>query len=148
MEKVGRLYHIQTTLVTGHCHRPLVKTLVYSPLVSQEPSRFIAILRLNSICIKCQLLRCKGLVSQSKAMIYLNFGWHYPRDHSIDVEQQQSSCRFAILLQVQFIAPSEKTKQSLLPCLQIASLQNCNLAIKLNPVYSTQNLSVVDSGQS
>ena len=79
---------IQSTLVTGHCHRPLVKTLVNSPLVSQESSRFMTILRRNSICIKCQLLRCKGSVSQSKAMIHLNFSWHYPRNHSIDVEQR------------------------------------------------------------
>lgn len=85
MEKVGRLYHIQTTLVTGHCHRPLVKLHVYSPLVSQEPSILIAILSLNSTDTKCQLLRCKGSVSQ-KALIYLNFGWHYSRDHSVDVE--------------------------------------------------------------
>ena len=84
MEKVGRLYHIQTTLVTGHCHRPLIKSHVYSPLVSQEPSILITIL--NSICTKCQLLRCKGSVSQ-QAMIYLNFGWHHSRDHSVDVEQ-------------------------------------------------------------
>ena len=139
---------MQTTLVTGRSHRPLVKTLVYSLLVSQEPSRFIAILRPNSVCSKCWLPSCTGTVSQSKATIYLNLGWHYPRDHVIDVDQQQSTRRFAVLLQVQFMSPSEKMKQSLLPCLQTAALQDCNLAIKLKPFCSTQIMSLIDSGQS
>ena len=59
--------------------------------------------------------------------------------HIVDVDQQQATCRFAILPQILcIISPFEQSKQSLVPCLQIASLQNCNLAIQPDPVYSMQ----------
>ncbi len=57
----------------------------------------------------------------------------------VDVDQQQTTCRVAILPQVLcIIFIFEQGKRSLVPCLQIAFFQNYNLAVQADPVYSMQ----------
>jgi hypothetical protein len=58
---------------------------------------------------------------------------------TVDVDQQQTTCRVAILPQILcIIVVFEQGKRSLFPCLQIAFLQNFNLAVQPDPVYSMQ----------